>query len=70
MNMRKRIKIVVLAAMVGAVCIELSGQFSIPGVSDFVSTAEAYVNRTVSTVRVQNTARSDWGGCIPALGGC
>jgi hypothetical protein len=70
MTIRKRIGIVVLAAMLGAIGLELGGQFRIPVVSDFISTAVAQANRTVSPVRVQNTARADWSGCIPALGGC
>jgi hypothetical protein len=70
MTMRKRIGIVVLTATVGAFCLELGSVYTIPVLSSVVSTAVAYVNRTVSPVYVQNSARSDWTGCIPALGGC
>jgi hypothetical protein len=70
MTMRKRIGIIVLIAAVGALSIELGGRFSGVDVPAFVSAAVAQVNRTMSPVRVQNTARADWGGCIPSVGGC
>jgi len=70
MTMRKRIGIVVLTAMAAAFCLELGALYTIPVLSSFVSTAAAYVNRSVSPVRVQNTARADWSGCIPSIGGC
>lgn len=70
MTMRKRIGIAVLIAMVGVACLQLSGRFSIPDVPAFISTAVAQMSRTISPVRVQNTARSDWSGCIPSVGGC
>ena len=70
MAMRKRIGIAVLIATVGAVTLGLGGPFSLRDVPAFISTAAAYVNRTVSPVTVQNSARADWSGCIPALGGC
>jgi hypothetical protein len=70
MTMRKRIGIVVLIAAIGALSLELGGRFSILDVPAFVSAAVAQVNRTMSPVRVQNTARADWSGCIPSVGGC
>jgi hypothetical protein len=70
MTMRKRIGVAMLIAAVGVVAVGLGGQFSISGISDIVSTAWAATNRTVSPVRVQNTARADWSGCIPSIGGC
>jgi hypothetical protein len=70
MTMRKRIGIAILIAMVGAVTLGLGGRFSLRDVPALISTAAAYVNRTVSPVYVQNSARADWSGCIPSLGGC
>lgn len=71
MTTRKRIGIAVVAATIAALSLELGALVSIPGVPAFISSAAAYVNRTVSPVRIQNTARSDWSGCIPSLGaGC
>jgi hypothetical protein len=69
-TMRKRIGIVILTTVIAASCLGLAERYSIPVLSGFITAAQAYVDRTVSPVRVQNTARSDWGGCIPALGGC
>jgi hypothetical protein len=69
-TMRKHIGIMVLTAAIGASCLGLAEWYSIPVVSGFVTAAQAYVDRTVSPVRVQNTAQSNWGGCIPAVGGC
>ncbi len=68
--MRKRIGIIVLTGIIGAACLGLAERYSIPVVSGFITAAQAYVDRTVSPVRIQNTARSDWSGCIPSIGGC
>jgi len=70
MTTRKRIGVAMLIATVGALAVGLGGQFAAPGVSTIISAAMAYTNRTVSPVRVQNTARADWSGCIPSIGGC
>jgi hypothetical protein len=69
-TMRKRIGIVVLIATVAVLGLELGGRFSIPDMSAFISSAAAQMGRNVSPVRVQNTARADWSGCIPSVGGC
>ena len=70
MTMRKRIGIVILIAAIGVLSFDFGGRFSILEVPAFISAAAAAVNRTVSPVRVQNTARADWSGCIPSIGGC
>ena len=70
MAMRKRFGIVVLIATVGALGLGLGERFAVMDVSSYISAAVAAVNRTVSPVRVQNTARADWSGCIPSVGGC
>ena len=68
--MRKRIGIVVLTAAIGASGLGLAEWYSIPVVSGLITAAQAYVDRAVSPVRVQNTAQSNWSGCIPSVGGC
>jgi hypothetical protein len=68
--MRKRIGIVILIATVGILGLGLGGRFYIPDTSAFISSAMAQMNRNMSPVRVQNSARADWSGCIPSLGGC
>ena len=65
--MRKRIGIVVAIAAVGALALGPGGRFAGLGVPAFISTAAPYVDRTMSPVRVQNTARMDF---YPAPGGC
>jgi hypothetical protein len=70
MTTRKRIGIAIVFAMVGVLGIGLGGRFYIPDMSAFISSAAAQMNRNMSPVRVQNSARADWSGCIPALGGC
>lgn len=70
MTKRKRIRIAIVFATVGVLGIGLGGRFYIPDMSAFISSAAAQMNRSMSPVRVQNSARSDWSGCIPALGPC
>jgi hypothetical protein len=70
MTRRKRIGIAIGFAMVGVLGIGLGGRFYIPDMSAFISSAAAQMNRSMSPVRVQNSARADWSGCIPSLGGC
>jgi hypothetical protein len=65
--MRKRIGIVVLIAAAGALVLGPGERFAGLDVPVFISSAAAYVNRNVSPVRVQNTARMDF---YPAPGGC
>ena len=68
--MRKRIGIAVLIAAVAILGLELSGRFSVSDVPALISSAAAQMGRSMSPVRVQNTARADWSGCIPSIGGC
>lgn len=65
--MRKRIGIVLAIAVVGALALGPGERFAGLDVPAFISTAAAYVNRTVSPVRVQNAARTEF---FPAPGGC
>ena len=70
MTMRKRIGIATLAVALGVSALALGGRFSGLPTPGFVSTAWAYVDRTMSPVRVQGIASPGWGGCIPSIGGC
>ena len=61
MIMPKRIGVAALIAIIiAALSFGLSAGFSIAGIPAFASTAVAYGNRTISPVRVQNVARSEW----------
>ena len=61
MIMPKRIGVAALIAItIAALSFGLFAGFSIAGIPAFDSTAVAYGNRTISPVRVQNVARSEW----------
>ena len=55
--MGKRIRMLLLAAMIGVFGLELSERFSTPGLYGFVSTAEAIVGRPLTPVSVAGVAR-------------
>lgn len=55
--MAKRIRILMLAAMFGALCLELSERLLPPSVNGFVSTVEAVVGRPLTPVSVSGVAR-------------
>jgi len=55
--MFKRIGVLLLASLIGAFCLELGEQFSIPGVHGLVSSAEARVGRPLTPVSVAGVAR-------------
>jgi hypothetical protein len=57
MTMGKRIGMLLLAAMIGVLCLELSERFSTPGIYGFVSNAEAIVGRPLTPVSVAGVAR-------------
>ena len=70
MTRRRRIGIAIVFAMFCVLGIGLGGRFHIRDMPAFISSAVAQMSRNMSPVRVQNTARADWSGCIPAVGGC
>lgn len=55
--MAKRIRMLMLAAMFGALCLELSERLLPPSVNGFVSTVEAVVGRPLTPVSVAGVAR-------------
>lgn len=55
--MVKRIRILVVAAILGACGLELSERLLPPGVTGFVSTVEAIVGRPLTPVSVAGVAR-------------
>jgi hypothetical protein len=57
MTMFKRIGLVLLAAIIGAFCLELGERYSIPGVDGLVSSAQATVGRPLTPVSVAGVAR-------------
>jgi hypothetical protein len=65
--MFKRIRVLLLAAVVGTFCLELGEQFSIPG---FVSSAEARVGRPLTPVSVAGVARRTARRCAAGVYYC
>lgn len=57
MNASRKLKIALLAAIVGAFLLEAGTEFSIPGISSYVTTAEARVGRPLTPVSVAGVAR-------------
>ena len=55
--MAKRIRMFLVAAILGACGLELSERFLPPGVNGFVSTVEAIVGRPLTPVSVAGVAR-------------
>jgi hypothetical protein len=70
MNMFKRIGILLLAAIIGAFCLEVAERFSIPGVDGFVSNAEARVGRPLTPVSVAGAARGTARRCAAGVYYC
>jgi hypothetical protein len=57
MTMFKRIGVLLIAATIGAFCLELGERFSIPGLYGLISSAEAVVGRPLTPVSVAGVAR-------------
>jgi hypothetical protein len=70
MTMSKRVRILVLAAMISALCLELGERFSIPGMYGFVSIAEAVVGRPLTPVSVAGVARRTARRCAVGVYNC
>ncbi len=68
--MSKKIGVLLLAATVGAFCVELGERLAIPGVQGFVSTAEAVVGRPLSPVSVAGSARRTSRRCAAGVYDC
>jgi hypothetical protein len=69
-TMFKRIGILVLAGIIGALCLELGERFAIPGVHGFVSTTEARVGRPMTPVSVAGAARRTVRRCAAGVYYC
>jgi hypothetical protein len=65
--MFKYIGVLLLAAMIGFVCVELGERFAVPGVHGFVSTAEARVGRPLTPVSVAGVARRSARRCAAGV---
>jgi hypothetical protein len=70
MTIRKRIGMLLLAAIISAFCLELSERCSIPGMSSLVSIAEAVVGRPLTPVSVAGVARRTARRCAAGVYDC
>jgi hypothetical protein len=68
--MVKRMRILLLAAMFGGLCLELSERFLPPGVNGFVATVEAVVGRPLTPVSVSGVARRTARRCAGGVYDC
>ena len=68
--MSKHIGILLLIAILGVFCLQLGEQLSIPGVSGFVSTADARVGRPMTPVSVAGVARRTVRRCAAGVYYC
>ena len=70
MNIPRKLKIFVLTATVGLFGLEAGTELSIPGVSSFVTTAEARVGRPLTPVSVAGAARRTARRCAAGVYNC
>ena len=68
--MVKRIRILLLAAILGALCLEVSEQFLPPGANGFMPTVEAVVGRPLTPVSVSGVARRTSRRCASGVYDC
>jgi hypothetical protein len=68
--MYKQVGVLVLAAIIGAFCLELAEKYAVPGVYGFVATAEARVGRPLTPVSVAGVARRTTRRCAAGVYYC
>ena len=66
----KKIRLLLLAAMVGAGGLELGDQLAIPGFHGLIVSAEAVVGRPLTPVSVAGTARRTTRRCAAGVYDC
>jgi hypothetical protein len=65
--MTKRIGVGLLVIIIYGICLEVGERFEIPGVHNFVSTAEAVVGRPATPVSVAGVARRSARRCAAGV---
>lgn len=68
--MFRRIKIILLAAVIGCFCLEVGDRLSIPGIHSIISAAEAVVGRPLTPVSVAGVARRTARRCAAGAYSC
>jgi hypothetical protein len=70
MTMRKKIRILLLAGMIGVGALELGDQLSIPGFHGLIVSAEAVVGRPLTPVSAAGVARRTSRRCAAGVYNC
>jgi hypothetical protein len=65
-----RLKVLMLAALIGGFCLEVGERLSIPGIYSFISTAEAIVGRPLTPMSVAGVARRTARRCAAGVYYC
>ena len=68
--MSKRIKVLLLAAVIGGLCLEAGEHLSIPGMHSFISTAQAVIGRPLTPMSVAGVARRTARRCAVGVYSC
>jgi hypothetical protein len=68
--MFKRIKVLLLAAIIGGLCLEAGERLSIPGARSLISTAQAIVGRPLTPMSVAGVARRTARRCAVGIYSC
>lgn len=68
--MLKRIKVLLLVAIIGGLCLEIGERLSIPGVHSFISSAEAVIGRPLTPMSVAGVARRTARRCAVGVYAC
>jgi len=68
--MSKRIGVLLLTAIIGALFLEIGERFEVPGVSGFVSTAHAIVGRPLTPMSYAGVARRTARRCAAGVYYC
>ena len=70
MTVSKRVRIIVLAGLIGLCAFELGERLSLPGVPGVISSAEAVVGRPLTPVSVAGVARRTTRRCAVGVYNC
>jgi hypothetical protein len=68
--MFKRIKVLLLTAIIGGLCLEVGERLAVPGVHSFISTAEAVIGRPLTPMSVAGVARRTARRCAVGVYAC